>query len=257
MRMATFCDPIQVKKNPTQKKWTGGPEPTQTLPAKPGLNRYYWDLRVEPTPGIKNVFVFGSHNGTRVVPGSYQLTLRVGEETSQTEAVILPDPRIRAESGAYIDQAKMLEDIRKALTDIHNTVNQYRRVKSQVSGKLGLLRDEPTANSLVEKAEEILKELNAWEQQVIQPSQKTFQDVINFPNRLNAQFVYLGNQLDTNDPTTTQGCRDRLDDLLAQWKQQKTALEVIVSGPIKTFNSDYRANNFQPLIIPKKRKTGS
>ena len=240
------------KKDPNEKKWTGGPEPVKPLPAKPGLNRFHWDLRMDPTPGIQNVFVFGSHNGPRVIPGSYQLTLKVGDQMTQTEVVVLPDPRINVESQAYEEQAKMLSQIRNAIADIHQTVNQYRRVKAQVSGKLGLLREAIDGESLVTNAQEILQQLNAWERQVIQPSQETFQDVINFPNRLNAQFVYLGNQLDTNDPTPTQGCRDRLKDLTAQWNRQKTELKAIVSGPIAAFNKDYRSKNFPPLIIPKK-----
>ncbi|MEM7457541.1 MAG: hypothetical protein AAF456_24625, partial [Planctomycetota bacterium] len=57
------------------KKWDGGPAPKVVLPAKAGLNRFHWNLRTDPIPGVNNVFVMGSHNGARVVPGEYTLRL--------------------------------------------------------------------------------------------------------------------------------------------------------------------------------------
>ncbi|MCP4813983.1 MAG: glycosyl hydrolase, partial [Planctomycetaceae bacterium] len=126
----------------------------------------------------------------------------------------------------------------------------YRQVKSQVSARLAAIRKLSGTEKLVQQGQAINQQLNAWEQQLIQPSQKTFQDVINFPNRLNAQLVFLAGQLDTNDPQTTQGCRDRLAELVKQWETQKSALQAIVGGPIAQFNQAYRAQDLPALIIP-------
>ena len=238
------------KKVSKPKTWTGGPEPAKPLPAKPGLNRFHWDLRTEPVAGINNVFMFGSHNGPRVTPGTYTLKLRAADQTAECTATVTADPRVEAEAEDYRLQAEMLGKIRATLADIHTTVNQYRQVKSQVSARLAAIRKMAGTEKLVQQGQAINQQLNAWEQQLIQPSQKTFQDVINFPNRLNAQLVFLAGQLDTNDPQTTQGCRDRLAELVKQWETQKSALQAIVGGPIAQFNQAYRAQDLPALIIP-------
>ena len=62
------------------KTWEGGPAPATPLPAKAGLNRFNWDLRVDSVPAVKNVFVMGSHEGPRVVPGEYTLRLSADQE---------------------------------------------------------------------------------------------------------------------------------------------------------------------------------
>ncbi len=238
------------KTTPKPKTWTGGPEPAKPLPAKAGLNRFYWDLRTEAVAGIQNVFMFGSHNGPRVTPGAYTIKLTVDGQSVQTTAVVEPDPRIQAVPEDFQQQAEMLDTIRNTLADIHRTVKQYRQVKSQVTARLAALDHLKDASSLIQQGKTIIEQLGTWEKQVIQPSQKTFQDVINFPNRLNAQLVFLASQLDTNDPKPTQGCQDRLAELVKQWETQKSALETIVGGPIAQFNQAYRAKDLPALIIP-------
>ena len=163
---------------------------------------------------------------------------------------LVADPRVEASQDAYRQQGEMLTQIRSMLADIHQTVQQFRQVKTQLSGRLTALRGQTGSEALVQQGEAIVKQLAAWEQQLIQPSQKTFQDVINFPNRLNAQLVYLAGQLDTNDPQPTAGCQQRLADLTAQWTTEKAALEKIVAGPIAQFNQAYRAAELPALIIP-------
>ena len=57
------------------KRWEGGPQPPQVLPAKPGLNRSNWDLRRDALPAIEGVFVMGDYRGHLVAPGKYTLRL--------------------------------------------------------------------------------------------------------------------------------------------------------------------------------------
>ena len=149
------------------------------------------------------------------------MKLNAADQTAECTATVAADPRVQAKPEDYRLQAEMLGKIRVTLGDIHTTVNQYRQVKSQVTARLSAIRKMAATEELVQQGQAINKQLNAWEQQLIQPSQKTFQDVINFPNRLNAQLVFLAGQLDTNDPQTTQGCRDRLAELVKQWETPK------------------------------------
>ena len=196
------------------------------------------------TTSVTNTLIWGNHSATQVP--DYKNTLIDGRSAAE----VIADPRVEASQDAYRQQGEMLTQIRSMLADIHQTVQQFRQVKTQLSGRLTALRGQTGSEALVQQGEAIVKQLAAWEQQLIQPSQKTFQDVINFPNRLNAQLVYLAGQLDTNDPQPTAGCQQRLADLTAQWTTEKAALEKIVAGPIAQFNQAYRAAELPALIIP-------
>ena len=45
-------------------------------------------------------------------------------------------------------------------------------------------------SDLIEMAKKITFKIDEWEQNLIQPKQKTFQDVINYHNKLKAQIIY-------------------------------------------------------------------
>lgn len=57
----------------------------------PGLNRFDWDLRMDPPSGEGGVF--GSR-GTPVLPGEYRVRAEVAGVESEASFTVLPDPRV-------------------------------------------------------------------------------------------------------------------------------------------------------------------
>ena len=103
---------------------------------------------------------------------------------------------------------------------------------------------------MIKKAKEIDEKLKNWEQNLIQPNQKTFQDVINFNNKLNAEWMYLKDFVDSEIPEVTQGAMDRHKDLKLQWNKQKAALDQIIEEDFKAFGDLFNAADVPALIIP-------
>ena len=71
---------------------------------------------------------------------------------------------------------------------------------------------------MIEKGKELSKRINSWEENLIQAKQKTFQDVINFNNKLNAQLIQLKSYIDQANPKVTNGAKERFEDLMNDWK---------------------------------------
>ena len=239
-----------------KKTWQGGPAPEPRLPARAGLNRFNWDLRTDPIPGVANIFVMGGHAGPRVVPGEYTLRISTDQDgmgAIETTAIVLADPRVEGTEEDYVAQQKTLDEIRDLVTDIHQSVTQFRTVKSQLSGQLALLKNMDDQKELAKAAKSALDAINKWESNLIQPKQKTFQDVINFRNKLNAELIYLGGQIDANEPKPTKACIDRLAELAEQWQNAETELQQVVSGPVAEFNAAYKKSSLPALIIPDKK----
>jgi hypothetical protein len=144
----------------------------------------------------------------------------------------------------------MLINIETAIREIHQSVTRMRTVKSQVSSKLVLLSDHEGADSIKESGAAVLEAIETWENKLIQPRQKTFQDVINFENRLNAELNMLRSKIDSYDPRQTDGARERSEELLEEWKELKDEMKEVVEEEIAVFNARYRQLELPALILP-------
>lgn len=234
------------------RSWPGGPSRPQVLPAKKGFNRFTWNFQREPIPSINNVFVFGGHSGSSVSPGDYTLRMTLGEETVETVVTILPNPSVKSTPQDFAEQQRMLVSIEDVLRDIHESVNQMRSAKSQLGNYAKLLKGNKDAKSLLEKGKELQKRINSWEENLIQAKQKTFQDVINFNNKLNAQLIQLKGYIDQADPKVTDGAKERFNDLMKDWEVYKNERDAIINNEMKAYNNMYRSLDIPALILKKK-----
>ncbi|PRX57273.1 VPS10 domain-containing protein [Flagellimonas meridianipacifica] len=233
------------KKPKDFKSWPGGPPKPVVLPSKKGFNRFAWDFRKDQIPAIDKVFVFGNYNGSRVGPGSYTLRLTLDGETVETEARVLANPKINASQSDYSEQQQMLNQIENAITTMHEAVNQMRSAKKQLLAYDDLLKENENAKELIKLGDSLVKRIKIWEEKLIQPNQKTFQDVINFHNQLNADFMHLKGFVDVADPKVTEGAKERLKDLLGRWSTFENEKKAIVGNEMAKFNS-----LFQELKLP-------
>lgn len=143
----------------------------------------------------------------------------------------------------------MLEDLAGMMEEIHNSVNQMRSAKKQLKGYKSLLDDHETAEELLQLGDSLLGRIDSWERNLIQPDQKTFQDVINFNNRLNAEIMYLRGFVDNADPELTRGARERFKDLKDDWKVYSDERDAIVKNEMVEYNDKFRKLNLPAIIL--------
>ena len=231
------------------KSWPGGPSSPQVLPSKKGYNRFTWNFSREAIPSIDKVFVFGGHDGSSVGPGIYILRLSLDNEVSETIATVLANPSVKANAQDFTEQQSMLVTIENTLKEMHESVNSMRSAKSQLKGYAKLLDDNELTKALLEKGKALTKRIDTWERHLIQPDQKTFQDVINFNNKLNAQLIHLKGYLDVADPKVTEGAKERLQDLLADWDVYKTERNAITNTEMSAYNKMFKALELPAIIL--------
>ena len=240
------------KKDPNFKSWPGGPSKPQVLGSKKGVNRFTWDFRRDPLPSIHKVFIFGGLSGSRVAPGKYTLRMTLGDVMSETEATILPNPKVFSSSEDFVAQQKILVSIENTVKEMHESVNQMRSAKTQLTTYAKLLKNNTNTDTLIEKGEELLKRINRWEENLIQAKQKTFQDVINFNNKLNAQLIQLKSYIDQANPKITKGAKERFDDLMNDWEVYKNERDTIINTEMKAYNVLFKTLNIPALILDDK-----
>ena len=239
------------KADKNAKSWTGGPPKNPLLPAKKGYNRFTWDFKRQAIPGIEGVFVLGNQSGTSVAPGTYTFKLTLDGKSSTTNVTVMPNPNIESTPAEYREQQAVLAQIVDAVTDIHVSVKSMRSAKSQLENHIQLLATNEDATELIAKAESLIERITIWEENLIQPKQKTFQDVINFHNQLNAHFIHLKGYVDSADPKVTKGAKERLNDLLADWKIYENERDAIINSEMSAFNAMYKQMNIPAIIMDK------
>lgn len=233
------------------KSFPGGPPAPQTIPAKKGLNRFAWDFRAETLPAVQGVFVYGNYRGHRVAPGTYRARLTQGGQSSEVSFEIVSDPRLDISTEDWRTQQEMMERVEAHIADIHQAVNNMRKLKQQLTALNEVLEEKEGATELVETGKKLVEEMEKLESELVEPRTKSIQDVINWPGKLNAEFFVLKNKLDTHDPRVTEGVRSRLTDLEAQWAGHRQTLNQLLEENVPAFNRKYREMEIPALIVPQ------
>lgn len=237
------------QKDKAYQKYEGGPAPKVLLPTKKGLNRLGWDMRREALPGVNKVFVNGDYRGSLVGPSTYTVKLVTDKDTSTTTATILPDPRLDATLADFDAQQEILTKTEDAVREIHEAVNTMRNAKTQIEALQATWKSDTTMKTWLGDGKDLIKKITTWEDDLITPKQQTFQDVINFPNRLNAGLLDLRGRASTHNPRPTAGAQERLRELLAEWGTYKAAMQTIVNVDVAKFNAEYAARRLPAVYI--------
>ena len=216
-----------------------------------GLNRFVWDLRHKNLPTIENVEIEGSYRGRFVVPGTYSAKLTINDKALPIQSFrVLTDPRQVKEvpslvtPSAYQEQDAFLQKVSKDVEDIHVAVTQMRKIQQQLKEFISRTEDNASFSGLSKEASGILTKLKTWEEQLIQPKSKTNDDVINFVNKLSANFIFLKGESESNVPYITEGHKKRFDDLHAEWAKYQQQQTDLLTNEIRQFNEQCRKLNW-------------
>lgn len=236
------------------KPYPGGPPAPTVLPAKKGFNRFAWDFRTETLPDVPNVFIYGSYRGHQVAPGNYSARISFKDQAKAVDIHIKADPRLEVEKGTWKQQQEILDHTVKQISDIHAKVNSMRQLRDQIQAYNKILGDNASHEDLVKLGKELVEKIDKWEGQVVETRQKSTQDVINWPSKLNAAYFYLRGRLDEHDPRVTQGVKNRLADLDQEWATYKKESTNLLQNEVQAFNELFKKKAIPALIIDNKAR---
>ncbi|NUO03458.1 MAG: glycosyl hydrolase, partial [Saprospiraceae bacterium] len=237
------------KRDETFKPYPGGPPPAAVIPAEAGLNRYAWDFRTEGIPGVQGAFVYGDYRGYRVAPGQYKARLNHKGIVSEVSFAVVADPRLSVNPADWTAQQQLLERLTQDIRNMHEAVTNLRKVKKQLEGINEALKGMDKTEAMLQQGENLIKKIDAWEANIVESRQRNFQDVINWPSKLNAEYFDLRGKVDVHDPRITQGVRERLRDLEAQWNTHQAAMRDLLGKDIVAYNQMFREQNIPAVIV--------
>jgi len=240
---------ITNKTGESAKTFDNGRYSSLTLPTKKGVNRFIWNFRVDDITMVKDVSFYGSYSGYRVGPGNYTLRLTVGDNSMEQNLLLNRDPRLDIKDRDNRAHQQMMTDLYNQINDLHSSIVKARNIRSQIQKMNNELEDMDNMEEILEAGKKAINALDKWEGNVLQTKMETFQDVVNFLNRLNSHMINLLGTIDGSDPPLTQGQVDRYSDLSEEWNNYKKKLDEIINNQISSYNELYRLAGLPAIII--------
>ena len=216
-----------------------------TLSYKPGMNTLRWDLRTRALKKPEKLVPFGSIAGYKVIPATYKVRLTYGDNVLEQSLTVIKDPRYASTTGEYAIHDQMVRELDDMVGELYNSVIELRSIKMQISDfnkrfdklKEEVKEEEDTKfEELIDSGKTIINSIDSLETLLIQPKQETFQDVVNYLNKLDANMLYLKNLIDSSEPPVTNGEKERFEDLKTEWMAHKSAIEKLIEEDLKTYN---------------------
>lgn len=220
----------------------GGSGVAYALPAEQGVNRALWDLRRDGTVELDYPFLMGAGNGQtsvagyRVAPGTYRVRLTRGDAVQEASLEVRWDPINDYDPAAVAAQQRTTAELFDMLDGLYRRLDSLLSIEQQVELRRQLA-EAAGDDALVEAAQALLDELDAWQDSVSAPDRTNFQDVLHFPPGLDSFVSNLYASVDDAVLGVTEGQRERLADLMPRWQRAVDEWQRLVDERVAQFNA--------------------
>jgi photosystem II stability/assembly factor-like uncharacterized protein len=207
-----------------------------------GWNQFSWNLRLERAKKFEGLILWNEDGvqGPRIVPGKYQVKLTVGDR-SQTQAFqVTPDPRPGSTQADLQEQFAFLLECRDKLTLTHQQVEKIRSVRTQLNDLKKRLKTSDKYKSAIDAATQLDKKMTAVEEALYQTKNKSRQDPLNFPIRLNDKLASVSSTAATGDFAPTAQSKAVKKELIAAIDAELKKLDAIWKTDLPAFNGMLR-----------------
>jgi len=165
-------------------RWAG-----PSMPTKAGLNVLQWDLRIAPAASFPGMIYWGVRTmAPAAPPGRYTVRITADGRTATSTVEIRRNPWITGVTDADLEaQYEFGRRVRDKVDEANTAVIAIRRVKAQLDDRLRQ-SDDPV---LASAAERLLNDLSVVEANIYQVKNRSGQDPLNFPIKVNNRLANL------------------------------------------------------------------
>jgi photosystem II stability/assembly factor-like uncharacterized protein len=212
-------------------RWAG-----PAMPAEAGLSVLQWDLRIEPAVTFPNMILWGVRTMAPVVPpGRYTVRLTADGNSRTTQVEVRRNPWITDVTDADLRaQYAFGLRVRDKVSEANSAVIAIRSVKAQVEDRLKQSDDArlaAAAKRLVANASEI-------EAQIYQVRNRSNQDPLNFPIRVNNRLANLLSMSEHGDGRPGNNMEEIFQIMVQRLKGHTDRLEQVWATDLRAVNRE-------------------
>ena len=199
------------------------------LTVKSGSNRFLWNMRYPDAEKFDGMVLWSYDlEGVKAVPGTYKVRLTAQGKTQEQTFKLLQDPRSTATPQDMKAQFDFAQSVGDKLTAAHRAIREIRQVRAQVKDMKTLGGKSAEFAGVRNLAARIDSTMTAVEEAIYQTKNRSSQDPLNFPVRLNDKLANLmGMNVGDDFPPTRQALEvrqqlfEQTDQQLAIWTKIK------------------------------------
>ncbi|MFN3393720.1 MAG: glycosyl hydrolase, partial [Candidatus Thermochlorobacter sp.] len=231
---------------------TNAKENSEKLNAKAGSNRFTWNMRYPDAERFEGLVLWaGGTQGPKAVPGKYEARLSFGSKTEKVTFEIIKDPRVSASQKDLEEQFEFLISTRDKLSETHQAIKQIRNVREQLNQLVKRLPQDEN-KEIHTAAKELVSKLTKIEEALYQTKNRSSQDPLNFPIRLNNKLSALATLAGRGDNRPTDQMLLVRSELTRQIDQELSALKTLLEKDVPAFNELVRQKSIPSVLIKQK-----
>ena len=210
--------------------------PPARVEVKEGMNRFTWDMRYPPARDFPGLIMWaGTTRGPQAPPGRYTVKLSAPDGLTKTaEFTIKRNESVKTLTDADLQaQFKLARQINDKVSAANEAVVRIRSLKDQIAARLAKTSDakiKSAGNALVEK-------LTAVEGEIYQYRNRSSQDPLNYPIRLNNKLAALQGLVEFGDSKPTDQSYVVFKDLSERLDKQLAQLDSIARTELAALNT--------------------
>ncbi len=218
-----------------------------------GMNEFIWNMEMKGVDKIDEMILWnGTVGGYKVPPGMYSATLSVGENEKRDVSVeIRRDLNYEASENDYQEQFEFLKMVRNKFHETQETLKNIKLIKSQIT-KLKDFLGEDHPKELDTIGKQISKKLNEIEGNLYQNKAKSFQDVLNYPIKLNDKLAGIFNAANQETAPTKQ-VKQAYQEIAEQIDSEINAFYKVIQHEVAQYNEYVHQHNIDYLQIKKEK----
>ncbi len=225
-------------------------ERREQLEAQAGGNRFFWNMRYPDAEGFDGLILWGGGlQGPLAVPGNYFVKLKVGKDSAVQAFEIRKDPRSKATQEDLQAQFTFLTEVRDKLTETHKAIKNIRAMREQLNAYTKRL-DRTKDKDLLDQIGRTQKQMTEIEEALYQTKNRSGQDPLNFPIRLNNKLSDLAGVVGSGNFRPTDQAITVKNDITAKIDAELAKLKAIFSNELPKLNEAIKAKNLDAIVLP-------
>ncbi|MEZ4699899.1 MAG: glycosyl hydrolase [Rhodothermales bacterium] len=228
-------------------------EENERVPAAAGANQFVWNMRYPDAEGFDGLIMWaGSLTGPKAVPGRYQARLIAGADSMTVPFEILPDPRLSAPVADLQAKFDYIAESQQTLTETHQTIKSIREIRKQVEEIRDRVKGSDGEAAIEEAGDALLEQLKAIEETLYQTKNRSGQDPLNYPIRLNNKLAAVVGTVEQGEFRPTDQQVAVRDALTQQIEEQLERFEQLMEQALPAFNKLVRDQDVPAVVIEMK-----
>ena len=223
------------------------------LPAKAGLNRFTWNLRHADAKRVPGMVLWGGGGltGPLALAGRYRVELRSAGQVLVDSFQVRLDPRLATTEEQDRKRFDLLMAVRDKLTETHESIVRIREARAQVRAAADRARTFAGDSTITRAAEALNKRFTAVEEALYQTRNRSSQDPLNYPIRLNDKLSALGSDIAQTEGIPTDQQQEVFRELVGRIDAQLGTLRMLTTEGVASFNRLVREREVPAVVVDK------